>query len=129
MRLTAVLDHPVTSTYHLEKPRVAPKHKNWDGVILKKTRCSLKPTLTKVQKLNRWMYCLEQINSATIWTRTGIKFNGLYDRVYVDEKWFWLCKDGEKYLLVDGEEEAPVRRVRHKKYMNKVMFLCAQARP
>ena len=55
-------------------------------------------------------------------------FEGQYDRVHIDEKWFWLSKDGEKYLLVLGEER-PVRRVRHKKYMTKVMFLCAQARP
>jgi hypothetical protein len=56
------------------------------------------------------------------------KFYGQYDKVHPDEKWFCMSKDGERYLLVD-DEEAPTRWVRHKKYMTKVMFLCALARP
>jgi hypothetical protein len=39
-----------------------------------------------------------------------------------------MSKDGKKYILVD-DEEPPNRQVRHKKYMTKVMFLCALARP
>ena len=49
-------------------------------------------------------------------------------RVHIDEKWFNLCQDGEGYLLVDGEEP-PARFVKHKNFIGKVMFLCAQARP
>ena len=46
----------------------------------------------------------------------------------MNEKWFWISRDDENYLLVVGEEP-PVGKVQHKKYMTKVMFLCAQARP
>jgi hypothetical protein len=52
------------------------------------------------------------------------------DKIHVDdEKWFWISKVDKKYLLVDGEEELPYRHVRHKNYMEKVMFFSAQARP
>ena len=51
------------------------------------------------------------------------------DKVHVDEKWFWLCKDGEKYILVDDEPCFQARHTKHKNYIEKVMFLCAQARP
>jgi hypothetical protein len=50
------------------------------------------------------------------------------DRVHIDEKWFHLCQDGEGYLVLD-DEVAPERHVKHKGYIGKVMFLCAQARP
>jgi hypothetical protein len=56
------------------------------------------------------------------------RFQDQMDRVHIDEKWFHMCQDGEAYLLVDGEEE-PVRYTKHKGYIGKVMFLCAQARP
>ena len=47
-RLAAKLNLPVSTTHLLEKGR---KTVNRDGVILKKTRFSLKPTLTEQQKL------------------------------------------------------------------------------
>ena len=55
----------------------------------------------------------------------------MYDRIDIDEKWFYMTKDNENYILVDGELEqsTPRRRVRHKGFITKVMFLCAQARP
>jgi hypothetical protein len=48
--------------------------------------------------------------------------------VHVDEKWFYMTVDGECYLLAP-DEDPPVRRCRSKRYISKVMFLCAQARP
>jgi hypothetical protein len=75
-------------------------------------------------------------------------FKDLYDRVDVDEKWFFLTRDAERYIVVDpnydsdtsddsdsddgddaGKEDVPTRRTRHKGYIGKVLFLCAQARP
>jgi hypothetical protein len=48
--------------------------------------------------------------------------------VHIDEKWFHVCQDGEGYLLVSDEEPLE-RHVKHKGYIGKVMFLCAQAHP
>ena len=53
----------------------------------------------------------------------------LFDDVHVDEKWFFLCRDGESYLILSDEEEPPKRYVSHKSHITKVMFLCAMARP
>jgi hypothetical protein len=52
----------------------------------------------------------------------------MMDRVHIDEKWFHMCQDGEGYLLCQ-DEEPPERYVKHKNYIGKVMFLCAQAHP
>ena len=55
-------------------------------------------------------------------------FKNMFDEVHVDEKWFDLTFDGRRVILMEGE--APVKRsTRHKSYVQKVMFLCAQARP
>ena len=48
--------------------------------------------------------------------------------VMVDEKWFFVKKDWQKYYLRDGEE-APVSKVEHKSHIKKVMFLAAVVRP
>jgi hypothetical protein len=50
------------------------------------------------------------------------------DTVMVDEKWFNLTKDGFSYIGAPGEKK-PHRTTRHKGYIGKIMFLCAQARP
>jgi hypothetical protein len=87
----------------------------------------LKPTLTEKNKVERYLFCADQLNFATRHL-VRPRFLDQMDRVHIDEKWFNLCQDGEGYLLVEGEEP-PVRHVKHKNYIGKVMFLCAQARP
>ncbi len=54
-------------------------------------------------------------------------FGDMYDRVHVDEKWFYLTTDGKRYYL-SREEPAPHRTCQHKSHIPKVMFLCAVAR-
>ena len=56
-------------------------------------------------------------------------FSEMLDEVHVDEKWFFLCKENQTYILVSDQEEPPHRYVKHKSHIEKVMFLCAQARP
>lgn len=87
----------------------------------------LKPTLTDKNKEERYLYALDQLNGATLHL-VRPKFQDMMDRVHIDEKWFHMCQDGEGYLLV-ADEEPPERHVKHKGYIGKVMFLCAQARP
>ena len=120
-RLAAKLNLHVSTTHLLEKGR---KTVNRDGVILKKTRFSLKPTLTEQQKLWRYSFAYGEILTSSLRSRRGQSkvpcFKGQYDKVHIDEKWFFLTTDRENYLMVEGEE-APTRRVRHKKYMTKVM--------
>ena len=98
--------------------------------IFKRHTSALKPTLTEENKVTRLFYAVEQIDTSTInnGTRGAIKYQDMMNQVHVDEKWFFLCQDGERYILVE-DEEPPKRCTRHKGYITKVMFLCAQARP
>ena len=56
------------------------------------------------------------------------KFRDMMDRVHVDEKWFFLSRQRERYLLLP-EEKNPKRCVKSKSHITKVMFLCAVAHP
>ena len=50
------------------------------------------------------------------------------DLIHIDEKWFYLMKDGQCFIITADEEE-PYRRVEHKSFLTKIMFLCVVARP
>ncbi|XP_042026328.1 uncharacterized protein LOC121773514 [Salvia splendens] len=47
---------------------------------------------------------------------------------HIDEKWFYLTKSADRYYLLSDEEE-PQRSCRSKRFITKVMFLCAVGRP
>jgi hypothetical protein len=83
---------------------------------------ALKPTLTEFNEIQRVEYALSFVDEATM------KFKLMYDMIHVDEKWFFISKDQERYYMCP-EEEDPVRTVKHKNHICKVMFLCAVARP
>jgi len=93
----------------------------------------LKPTLTPTVKHLRMLHALERIDPTTLNHNTRnnncMKFSELLDEVHIDEKWFFVCNDGESYTLVTDEEEPPKRAVSHKNHICKVMFICAFARP
>ena len=48
--------------------------------------------------------------------------------IHIDEKWFYLMKDGQCFIIAADEEE-PYMHVQHKSFLMKIMFLCAVARP
>ncbi len=50
------------------------------------------------------------------------------DEIHVDEKWFYLTRDQERYILLDIEQD-PKRTVKHKSHIEKVIFLAATAKP
>ena len=50
------------------------------------------------------------------------------DLIHIEEKWFYLTKDGQRFIIVADEEE-PYRHGQHKFFLTKIMFLCAVARP
>ncbi|GMF24317.1 unnamed protein product [Phytophthora fragariaefolia] len=54
-----------------------------------------------------------------------MKFDGGYDVVYIDEKWFNEDKDDRAYLLFDGEKPPPRDR-KSKRFNPKTMFLAAE---
>ncbi|CAM9596737.1 unnamed protein product [Discosporangium mesarthrocarpum] len=60
---------------------------------------------------------------------TGVVVDDMYDWVHVGEKWFYVMKDG-KGIYLRPEEDAPIPpRAQDKRFITKVMFLAAVARP
>lgn len=87
----------------------------------------LKPFLTDEHMIARIDHCISKINPSRP-ANTPRRYRNMYDEVHVDEKWFYLTEDGQTFILAEGEP-LPQRKVRHKGYILKIMFLCAQARP
>ena len=55
-------------------------------------------------------------------------FVDMYDYVHIDKKWFYMTKVSEKYYL-HPEEEERLRTCKSKRFITKIMFLAAVARP
>jgi hypothetical protein len=91
--------------------------------MLRSNTNSLKPFLTEDNKVKRVLFCLEWRN-----LMDTERYQDLMDIVHLDEKWFYVSRDNEKFILTDDEPE-PNRTVAHKSHIKKVMFLCALARP
>ncbi|CAM9736686.1 unnamed protein product [Discosporangium mesarthrocarpum] len=53
----------------------------------------------------------------------------MYDWVHVDEKWFYEMKDGRGIYLHPEEDVPKLPRAQNKRFITKVMFLAAVARP
>ena len=84
---------------------------------------SLRPTLTEENKMSRMELALSFIDK-----NNTSKFKNMEDLIHIDEKWFYLMMDGQRFIIAVDEEE-PYRHVRHKSFLMKIMFLCAVARP
>lgn len=93
-----------------------------DEKIFRPHSSTLKPTIDEENKLSRLFFVSEQIDPITN------KFMDQYNRVHVDEKWFFLTKKNARYYLAH-DEATPHRHIRSKNHITKVMFLCAVARP
>jgi hypothetical protein len=81
---------------------------------------ALRPALKDNNKLERVLYAIGKTN--------GECYKSMEDEVHVDEKWFYLTRDDENYIMLDCEED-PHRSVGHKSHIDKIMFLAATAKP
>ena len=52
----------------------------------------------------------------------------MFNYVHTDEKWFCFSKISKKYYLAPGEQ-GPDRKCKNKRFIKKIMFLAAVARP
>ena len=84
---------------------------------------SLKPALMDENKVSRMELALLFIDK-----NDTSKFEHMEDLIHVDEKWFYLMKDGQ-YFIIAVDEAEPCRHVQHKSFLTKIMFLCVVARP
>ena len=84
---------------------------------------SLKPVLTEENKVAWLIMALDSRDP-----QDPMKFLDMMDHIHVDEKWFFLSRQKERYLLLP-EEKNPKWCVKSKLHITKVMFLCTVACP
>ena len=84
---------------------------------------SLKPTLTEE---NKWA----RVKMAMYFRdpEDPMKYQDMWDQIHVDEKWFFLSQEKERYLLLP-EEKNLKHCIKQKSHITKVIFLCAVVRP
>lgn len=81
-----------------------------------------KPLLDERVRAERLAFCKSFVNMSSL------HFHDMYDCVHLDEKWFYLTASNRRYYLT-ADEEPPLRVARSKRFITKVMFLVAVARP
>ncbi|ETW01632.1 hypothetical protein H310_06263 [Aphanomyces invadans] len=116
--------------------------------IMKRRSSRLKLLLTDANKRERLAFCGAQVTSpmtpststlllmipkalmcaASAGTLREVAFCGMWDVVHLDEKWFNADKHCRKEYLVDDETPG-TRSCKSKRFLPKVMFLRAVARP
>ncbi|CAM9532989.1 unnamed protein product, partial [Discosporangium mesarthrocarpum] len=105
----------LSSLWRLCKRVGARKHKRW-----------VKSVLSNKQKHDRVSFALSHMH------RNGgarVVVDDMYDWVHVDENWLYVMKDG-RGIYLHPEEDAPrPPRAPNKRFITKVMFLAAVARP
>ncbi|XP_057789161.1 uncharacterized protein LOC131006021 [Salvia miltiorrhiza] len=87
---------------------------------------AIRPDLTAPNKLLRLKFSLEQIEYDRICM--ALKFKPMHNVVHIDEKWFYITKTNHRFYLTPQETE-PHRTCKSKKFITKVMFMCAVCRP
>ena len=83
---------------------------------------SLKPILTEENKLARLLMANHFRDP-----QDPSKYQDMHDHIHLDEKWFFLTRKKEQYLLLPDKKN-PKHCVEHKLHITKVMFLCTVAR-
>ena len=83
---------------------------------------SLKPILTEENKWARLEMTLHFIDC-----EDPTKYQDMCDQIHLDEKWFFLMCEKERYLLLP-EEKNPKCCIKHKSHITIVMFLHAIVR-
>ncbi|KAH9103450.1 hypothetical protein LEN26_015292 [Aphanomyces euteiches] len=92
----------------------------------RKARSShIKPLLTDANKMKRLRFALDFLRPGLHGTHF---FKNMYNRVYVDEKWFYATQV-KRIIYVYDDEELALRSAKSKTFITKVMFLAAVARP
>ncbi|XP_057770715.1 uncharacterized protein LOC130990503 [Salvia miltiorrhiza] len=87
---------------------------------------AIKSDLTAPNKLLRLRFSLEALEYDSI--MRSLTFKSMHNTVHIDEKWFYITKSAQRFYLTPEEIE-PHRTCKNKKFITKVMFMCAVCRP
>ncbi|KAH7842117.1 hypothetical protein Vadar_001649 [Vaccinium darrowii] len=101
-------------------------HRRCKECAIKLHTNALKPYLTEENKKTRLRFCLSMVELSSLTSQPILK--DMYNYVHVDEKWFFLSKESERFYLLPEERE-PLCTCKSKRFITKVMFLAAVARP
>ncbi|XP_022042259.2 uncharacterized protein LOC110944923 [Helianthus annuus] len=101
-------------------------HRRIKEGALKAHTNAIKPDLTDENKKTRLVFCLSSVTRSL--SNGSPVFHDMFNVVHIDEKWFYLTKPSKRYYLVLDEDEL-YRTCKSKKFITKVMFLAAVARP
>ena len=104
------------STLHRAKQR---------GVIVRHTN-AVHPSLTPSNRISRLEHAIKHVSYNT--RREQYYFHNMHNYVHLDEKRFNIYEEKRAYYMTPREEQ-PYRHAKSKRYIGKVMFLCAVARP
>ncbi|XP_042047354.1 uncharacterized protein LOC121793381 [Salvia splendens] len=87
---------------------------------------AVKPLLTAANKVSRMKWALTHVQPVV--NNGMLKYHTMHNVVHIDEKWFFMTKTTDRYYLLPDEEE-PYRSCKSKRFITKVMFMCAVYRP
>ena len=90
--------------------------------LIKKVITHVKPSLNPKQKIERLDFCIKHIELPCF------QFFSFNNTIHIDEKRFQIQKTNQKMYLAP-EETIPIRKCQNKRFMRKVMFLVAVAKP
>ena len=96
-------------------------HRLMKNQVLVKENCHAKPALNRLNKMRRISYVLEHIDGLGM-------FVDSYSDVHIDEKWFDMFKVKRGVIKHPGEKKS-IKKCQSKSFVQKIMFLCAVARP
>ncbi|KAH9079770.1 hypothetical protein Ae201684P_010209 [Aphanomyces euteiches] len=85
----------------------------------------VKPLLTLQNQAWRLRHALNLLQPQS---HGGHVFTNMHDRVHIDEKWFYVTKVKRRFYAY-ADEKLPLRPLKSAKFIKKVMFLAAVARP
>ncbi|KAH7855835.1 hypothetical protein Vadar_029521 [Vaccinium darrowii] len=114
-----------TMSKAMEVPKSTLHRRLKEGAIRPHTN-ALKPYVFEDCKRARLRFCLSMLEPTSLETQPV--FKDIYNYVHIDEKWFFMTKEAERYYP-HPEEREPLRTCKSKRFITKVMFLAAVARP
>ncbi|XP_010684900.1 uncharacterized protein LOC104899411 [Beta vulgaris subsp. vulgaris] len=74
----------------------------------------------------RLSICLNTMNGDSLYSDSV--FDDMFNTIHIDEKWFYMTKGNQKYYILPSELR-PYRSCKSKRFIQKVMFFAAIARP
>ncbi|KAF0685054.1 hypothetical protein As57867_003497, partial [Aphanomyces stellatus] len=96
-------------------------HRCFKAGMFRAHSSAIRPFLTDANKYARLTFAASKVGH-------DMTMNAMLDHVHLDEKWFYITKETRKFYLAPGEK-GPDRKCKSKRYITKVMFLSAVARP